>query len=548
GRFSTRYQAKPTRANPKRRPPIGQVFTQPPKPRFAQVAYDSPPRHRLYEMRDGSTTGAHAPFAPQPVCDAVRLVGQIRDRAAARLCTALGTSAPSGQLDRLLVGRGAGPRDKSARIRLVPLPSIGHTHADYRIRRLLVEVPPDYPLNPRDIDWAFDGLDLGMDPQTGAAPRNHGPRLLSVPTNADKMLAHYGIGNQTGHTLGHTLWRTVTPAVLPRAGGRKSKQNRPDQGARAVATALRHAGITARPVSVRVQREPFDTRGARAESFAVGRFAAAHMWHLELGFAEPVDGPLVIGDGRYVGLGLMRPVPGKDGNNRGLWVFAMPQDSRIKTADTGLLLTAVRRALMALSRDAVGRDVPPMFSGHEPDGTPARSGRHKHVFLAADDTDGDGRIDRLLIAAPWICDPSRGGPRDGEQVLFDRVVSALSKLRAGPLGILEFTERGTLAAGDPVVGPGQTWTNRTRYSPTRHGRDPKAAVRDDVVRECQRRGWPAPHVELLDFHAGPRGGGVLARLRLRFATAIEGPLLLGRDCHRGGGLFVVETGPDNAIR
>jgi CRISPR-associated protein Csb2 len=35
---------------------------------------------------------------------------------------------------------------------------------------------------------------------------------------------------------------------------------------------------------------------------------------------------------------------------------------------------------------------------------------------------------------------------------------------------------------------------------------------------------------------GPKGG-VAGRLQLHFAVAVEGPILLGRDGHQGGGLF-----------
>jgi hypothetical protein len=46
------------------------------------------------------------------------------------------------------------------------------------------------------------------------------------------------------------------------------------RAAAAVAQALRHAGISAPVEAIRVQREPFEGRGAPAEAFAAGaRFA-----------------------------------------------------------------------------------------------------------------------------------------------------------------------------------------------------------------------------------------------------------------------------------
>jgi CRISPR-associated protein Csb2 len=97
-----------------------------------------------------------------------------------------------------------------------------------------------------------------------------------------------------------------------------------------------------------------------------------------------------------------------------------------------------------------------------------------------------------------------------------------------------------LAADDPIFGPARTWESRAVYRPTRHasrGKDPAAAVVQDVITECERRGLPRPEAELLELNAGPNGGGISARLRLRFAVAVEGPIMLGCDSHRGGGLF-----------
>ncbi len=63
----------------------------------------------------------------------------------------------------------------------------------------------------------------------------------------------------------------------------------------------------------------------------------------------------------------------------------------------------------------------------------------------------------------------------------------------------------------------------------------------DVSAECVRRGLPAPaEVDILECKGIANGGGLAARARLRFMTAVRGPVLLGRDSHRGGGLFAAE--------
>jgi CRISPR-associated protein Csb2 len=193
---------------------------------------------------------------------------------------------------------------------------------------------------------------------------------------------------------------------------------------------------------------------------------------------------------------------------------------------------------MALARkdDA---SVSPLFSGHEADGAKASSGRHRHVFLAVVDRDRDGFVDEVVVAAPWACDRTTKAQRL-ERAEFDRVASSLATVRAGRLGVISLTPVRIPKAGDRLIGPGRLWESATPYQPTRHARhiaELSGAVEHDVVDECGRRGLPRPRVEMLECSAGPNGGGVSARVRLQFVVAVEGPILIGRDSHAGGGLF-----------
>ena len=504
-----------------------QLFYQPSKPRFAKVAYDTPPQHFLFELRAATHEES---FVPWPSTQAVELVMSLRDKAAGRLKEALPVEAE--KIDRVLIGREATEADKAVRVRILPLPSIGHSHADCAIRRVLVEVPPNCPLRADDMAWAFSGLHI-----TGEIPGN------LVRTEERGMLDHYGVDNSEQN--GFRVWRTITPAALPvmrtgRGTGGAKRVAGEAKAAHAVVQALRHAGVAVSVESIRVQREPFDRNGARAEEFAMPeRFAARGLLHVEIAFVQAVRGPLVIGNGRYLGLGLMAPQ--KDALHDVL-AFSIAPETNIATANVASLLHAVRRALMALARDDNNNGhVPRLFSGHEREGAPARSGGHEHVFLAADDHDGDGRIDRLIVAAPWTCDLTTRGSRE-DRACFDGVATKLTQVRAGRLGVLTFGPVRALAAGDPLVGPACVWESRTDYRPTRHagrGKDLDAAVVRDVIAECQRRSLPRPEVELLELNAGPNGGGLAARVRLRFAVAVEGPIMLGRNSHRGGGLFAM---------
>ncbi|MCY4385488.1 MAG: type I-U CRISPR-associated protein Csb2 [Desulfurellaceae bacterium] len=521
-----RYDADRTRfTSVKQGRKIQQIFSQSPKPRFATVAYATPSRRFLFEIRAATSES----FAPWPSERVTGLVLNVRDKAVSRLKEALPEAA--GTIDRVLIGRNATEADKAARVRILPLPSIGHNHADHAVRRVLIDVPSNCPLRADDIGWAFSGL-TETHPTTGEILWN------LIRSEEHGMLEHYGIDDKEQH--GFRVWRTVTPVALPvmRTGRETTGAKRvagEAKAARAVMQALRHIGVSVPVASIRVQREPFDRNGARAEEFAMPeRYVTRGLHHVEIAFSQAVRGPLVIGNGRYLGLGLM--APRKDVSHDAL-AFSIASRTNIATTDSALLLHAVRRALMALSEDKQGR-VPRLFSGHEPDGAPAGSGRHEHIFLATDDTDEDGRIDRLIVAAPWACDRTTQGSRE-DRTHFDGVVPTLTSVRAGPLGVLTLGPAYALATGDPLVGPSRVWESRTLYRPTRHtGRSKRtdAFVVQDIISECERRGLPKPEAELLELNIGPNCG-LAARVRLRFAVAVEGPVMLGRDSHKGGGLF-----------
>lgn len=542
-RFTIVTEPAPTKNDPHQVKVVGKTFSQPPKPRFRQVVYDSPPVQLLFELRARTRTGE---FFASPLTEIVRLVETVRDGAVKALSDVMPDQRAC--IERVFIGRGATEADKASRIRIIPLPSVGHVHAERSIRRLVVEVPPDCPLDSRDIAWAFTAW-TPHDRETGELS---GWQLVEIDEHAGeryaKMPGHYGIGERAGYRR----WRTVTPAALPERAARrridparisaeaKSGSERlaeESRAAAAVCQALRHAAIATPAHTIRVQREPFEAKGARAEAFAPGtRFSRHALWHVEIAFAAPVSGPLVIGDGRYLGLGIMTPVKAAPA------IHAYASSTAMSADLAPQLAGALRRAVMARVRDALGKGpdegLPLFFSGHETDGRPANREHHAHLFFAVE----PGPSARLLILAPHIV--LRRAP-DGKEAAqlrtLDMALAGFTSLKAGRGGILELAPLLELQPGHPLLGPARTWESRTPYCPTRHasrGKDAAAALISDVITECCRRGLPQPGVEIVACAAGRKGGHVSAHLRLDFAVAVEGPVLLGRDSHRGGGLFV----------
>lgn len=504
------------------------IFRQPPKPRFTKVVYDAKTQRFLFELRTGSREES---FAPWPLVRATELVVSLRDKAVEKLKE--GFPGEVGTINRVLVGRDAREADKAARVRILPLPSIGHEHADRKIRRVLVEVPPNCPLRADDIAWAFSGI-AEADPETGEI------RWNLVPAEERNMLKHYGVGN---NKQDDTTWRTVTPAALTVRRIRRTRNTaagikrlaHEESAAHAVIQALRHAGIKVPTKSIRIQREPLAGNETRAERFACHeRFPARCLHHLEITFSQAVAGPLVIGNGRYLGLGLMSP----SDLTHSVFMFALPTETNASLADAQALIHATRRALMSLAKDNKEPGALKLFSGHDNDSNPARSGKHRHIFLAADGS--NDRIHRLIVAAPWSAD-RKIEMKQLDQQLFSKVIHRLRELRAGALGRFNGLTAEPVEDGDPLIGPADTWIGKTTYMATRHLKkteNPVDAIKSDVINECMRRGLPIPtEIDVAGIRTGPRGGQPAAKLKLRFAIAIRGPILLGKNSHAGGGMF-----------
>lgn len=512
------------------------TFRQPPQPSFRTVAYDSPPSRRVYELR---TRSSETSFEPWPLARASQLVTCLRDGAVDRLRKAL--PGREAEIDRILVGRkpdGTNDGPTTERVKIVPLPSIGHHNADHAIRRVFVEVPAACPLQAQDVHWAFSGLEP-LDAQTGEVFP-----IVLTPAADGGMMRHYGIGDDATTRV----WRTVTPTALPaRARRRRIEPTRVMAEAKdgteraterahaagAVTDALRHAGVRTPAESICVQREPFEADGERVEAFALGtRFARERLWHVEVKFKAPVAGPLVIGDGRFLGLGVMAPVK----RTQGVHAFAV-ESGLVAASEPVEVARALRRAVIARVQHVLGpgkKPVPPFFTGHAPDGSPATAVEHPHLTFVF-----DPERRRLLILAPHVVD-RRATTRDevGHLAALDQALVDFRELRAGAAGRL-MLRASLIPDEDPLFAPSSTWDSVTTYLVTRHAKRVGAyeALAADLRAECLRRGLPEPSSIAPYEASGIPGSGLVGRVRLQFKSAISGPIVLGKTRHLGGGLF-----------
>lgn len=511
------------------------VFVQQPKPGYRRISYESPPVRHVYELRSVADSERRVAW---PIEGASSLVVAAREAARARLSSAMPNR--NQDVDRHLVGRrpdGSNAVPAESRVRIIAIPSIGMHYADRAIRRLLVEIPAACPLRSEDVRWAFSGAEL-VDPDTGEVKD-----ILLSPSAELEMLRHYGVGARA------RVFRSVTPVALPEEG--KRRRIEPTRklaeakrglervveisGARAaVIQALRHAGVRTPAQSIRLQREPFDGAGSRAEPFGERtRFAKERLWHVEIAFRASVEGPLVIGDGRFLGLGLLAPardiLPG-------VHAFAII-DGLHENPEPLDVARSLRRAIMARVQAVIGdrEQLASFFSGHEEDGAPVRRSRSSHLVFAF-----DPQTRSVHVLAPHVAE--RRIPTDAERKhlrTLDAALEGFQELRAGSAGRLTLSPRIVNDDQDgSLLGRSRVWQSITPYVVTRHGKGLGAAeaLAADVRAECRRLGLPEPSVESCSIRA-VQGMGLTGDVQVTFGQSVSGPLLLGRTRYFGGGLF-----------
>ncbi|MBN8727978.1 MAG: type I-U CRISPR-associated protein Cas5/Cas6 [Xanthomonadales bacterium] len=192
--------------------------------------------------------------------------------------------------------------------------------------------------------------------------------------------------------------------------------------------------------------------------------------------------------------------------------------------------------------------VPSVFSGHR---LPAEN-RHGHAFYLPWDSDGDGKLDRVLVYVA-------GGMSDSEQQALLRVQKLWNQ--EGVEWRLVFEGSGTPAVAERITMKNRTWRSVTPYLHPWHVKK-RFSIEDQIRRECRERGLPEPlavqPLEQIDvgrnrkrrpihFHRfrSRRGLSQPDRLGsfwcLTFPEPVDGPLALGFACHFGLGLFAPES-------
>lgn len=206
----------------------------------------------------------------------------------------------------------------------------------------------------------------------------------------------------------------------------------------------------------------------------------------------------------------------------------------------------LRQAVMSKAKWKFGKDhIPAIFSGHEmPEGN-----RHGHAFYLPWDSDGDGRIDRLLLHVPTSMNSEQR-----------RIVEKLNRIWSRDGGEWKLVLESIGSDNTCALFAGSTqWQSITPYLHPWYCKK-NFGIEDQIRRECRERGLPEPvGFERLEsitikgrdrkpihFHRFRSKRGLIqpdthgSFWKLTFAKPVPGPLALGFGCHYGLGIFKVE--------
>ena len=264
---------------------------------FGSVLYASAERpigrpYQLFALRN--TDGE---FSREPQAALIHVAGMVRHAAIAAMKNypPPGLVDPEKWVETFVAGHRHGDENHK-QFSYVPLPSIGHVHADCDIRRMMIVAPFGEDQNLEHLADQLDGWKLERE-RGGDAP---------------SLARLRGDGVTRQYTGKSSTWATVTPIILP-----GHDDHRPAKAKKLLDVALKQSGIDqsceftwgAMP-NFRNCLPAFkhDRQGRPIGYFRPDHLEKFTLVHARLKFDSPVPGPVIIGAGRHYGFGLMAAV------------------------------------------------------------------------------------------------------------------------------------------------------------------------------------------------------------------------------------------------
>ena len=255
-----------------------------------------------------------------PVTRAPELASAMRDAVIRHAVTPLSAEISG-------IGPDGAPVD-TPHLAFLSLPFVGPRHADGRVMGVVLSIPDGVSEAGRQAiyravgTWERDSADRHL--TLRLADESVEVRLTRLLETAEAWTLQSQAWSREA-----LRWISVTPLALPRHPGRLSggtataRAKAWRSAEKAVVASCEHVGLPA-PVNLHLSLSPL-IRGARhvrdcppfQRKGKQGEVVRRQLVHVALTFDEPVHGPLMLGAGRFGGLGLMRPLPKSRGSSEG---------------------------------------------------------------------------------------------------------------------------------------------------------------------------------------------------------------------------------------
>ncbi|MXZ34876.1 MAG: type I-U CRISPR-associated protein Cas5/Cas6 [Acidobacteria bacterium] len=202
-------------------------------------------------------------------------------------------------------------------VAFLPLPWVSHQHSDGRLMGAAIAIP--HSLDNRSRQALYRAI--------GKWENDKGGRLVLTLGSRGRLEMQRVVGPTTLVTLRQTLWSrksrtwiSATPIALPThpgplsTGTAHARSRAWARAAKAMVKACHHIGLP-EPTRIDLSLAPVVAGSRPAPAFPPfrqpgrgGRPVARRLVHARVTFDRAVKGPVVLGAGRYLGLGLMKPV------------------------------------------------------------------------------------------------------------------------------------------------------------------------------------------------------------------------------------------------
>jgi CRISPR-associated protein Csb2 len=255
--------------------------------------------HALFELRHED--GQYCVYLQRRL---IHLAGMVRHLAKKQMEQSLPPDVDDQWIERYIVGHAKNDTQVHRQLSYLPLPSIGHRHTSPAVRRVMIAAPHGDDVWLEYLSRRMSGLRLV--PEYGNEFGDKTPPFL-VRIYKDSVMNHY--------TRSANIWHSVTPVILPGHDDRRSEKTRA-----LIKRAIVQSGID-QPCTFTWSSHSRFPKSFSAHKFdknrkPIGYIRPNHLLtntavHLTLKFSEgqKIPGPVSIGAGRHLGLGIMASLP-----------------------------------------------------------------------------------------------------------------------------------------------------------------------------------------------------------------------------------------------